>query len=133
MVIQASGQRAFWIAVAIIAIGTSGCASLRSATSGQVGCAEDEIAITKYNASLGSRTWTAECRGKRFYCSVVETGAQQSQVSCREEVSSTVSAEVPAPARSNPPPSGAAGCQYDTQCKGDRVCVDSKCQDPPAR
>lgn len=97
MVIQASGQRAFWIAVAIIAIGTSGCASLRSATSGQVGCAEDEIAITKYNASLGSRTWTAECRGKRFYCSVVETGAQQSQVSCREEVSSTVSAEFPLP------------------------------------
>ena len=27
----------------------------------------------------------------------------------------------------------AAGCQYDTQCKGDRVCVDGKCANPPPR
>ena len=25
------------------------------------------------------------------------------------------------------------GCQYDTQCKGDRVCVEGKCVDPTAR
>jgi hypothetical protein len=25
----------------------------------------------------------------------------------------------------------AAGCQYDTQCKGDRLCVEGRCTDPP--
>jgi hypothetical protein len=24
-----------------------------------------------------------------------------------------------------------AGCQYDTQCKGDRICVAGRCTDPP--
>jgi hypothetical protein len=24
-----------------------------------------------------------------------------------------------------------AGCQYDTQCKGDRICVAGRCNDPP--
>jgi hypothetical protein len=37
-----------------------------------------------------------------------------------------------------PGPSGSAketaasdGCRYDTQCKGDRLCVDGRCVDPP--
>jgi hypothetical protein len=27
----------------------------------------------------------------------------------------------------------AAGCQYDTQCKGDRLCVDGRCANPSPR
>ncbi len=29
-------------------------------------------------------------------------------------------------------PAVASGCQYDTQCKGDRICTDGKCVAPPA-
>jgi hypothetical protein len=25
------------------------------------------------------------------------------------------------------------GCAFDSQCKGDRICVEGKCQDPPAK
>ncbi|MDB5219364.1 MAG: hypothetical protein JWO86_7291 [Myxococcaceae bacterium] len=30
------------------------------------------------------------------------------------------------------PPAAASGCSYDTQCKGDRVCVQGACVDSPA-
>lgn len=36
--------------------------------------------------------------------------------------------EAPAAAEPTPKPSG--GCEYDTQCKGERVCVDGACVDP---
>ena len=31
---------------------------------------------------------------------------------------------------SQPPPPPASGCSFDTQCKGDRVCVQGACVDP---
>jgi len=42
---------------------------------------------------------------------------------------------VPAPrpsavAAAEPPKSKPAGCEFDTQCKGDRICVDGKCVAP---
>ena len=47
----------------------------------------------------------------------------------------TVLKRVEQPATTPPPDSGKAtrrsGCEYDTQCKGDRVCVDGKCVSPP--
>lgn len=36
----------------------------------------------------------------------------------------------PSPASIAPPPAAATGCQFDTQCKGDRICVDGKCVAP---
>ena len=30
-------------------------------------------------------------------------------------------------------PPATSGCQFDTQCKGDRVCVQGACVDPPAK
>ena len=30
------------------------------------------------------------------------------------------------------PPAAASGCSFDTQCKGDRVCVQGACVDPPS-
>jgi hypothetical protein len=35
-------------------------------------------------------------------------------------------------AASPPPPSTGAGCSKDTDCKGDRVCVQGQCADPKA-
>lgn len=31
------------------------------------------------------------------------------------------------------PPAAAGGCSFDTQCKGDRVCAQGVCVDPPAK
>jgi hypothetical protein len=37
------------------------------------------------------------------------------------------SSSTPAPVQ---PTTGIGGCSYDTQCKGDRICVDGKCSSP---
>ncbi|HVU04087.1 MAG TPA: hypothetical protein VHE30_20155 [Polyangiaceae bacterium] len=42
--------------------------------------------------------------------------------------SSSIAPSAPAP--SSP---SSTGCQYDTQCKGDRICVQSSCVDPPSK
>lgn len=112
-------------AAVILAGVVTGCGSLRAATSGQIGCAEDDIVITDDSPGWSSRTWTAQCHGKRYFCSAVSTGKDTSQVTCKrdneEEAGATASPATP-PA--------AAGCQYDAQCKGDRVCVSGKCVAP---
>jgi hypothetical protein len=62
---------------AILALGLSACAAsnaqLRSASSGHVGCAPDEIAIENYNLGVSTSSWTALCKGKSFYCSGSDT------------------------------------------------------------
>jgi len=123
MVAQASDWGKIWIAVMVVT-GASGCASLQGASSGQIGCAEDDITITNDSVGWSSRTWTAECHGKRFFCSAVPTGKDQSQVNCKEEISNADAAPAGA---SKPKPPAAGGCQFDTQCKGDRVCVEGHC------
>lgn len=41
----------------------------------------------------------------------------------------------PAPGQAAAAPNAKAadGCHYDTQCKGDRICVDGGCVDPPVK
>lgn len=126
-----------WVlAAGLLAVGvcsTVGCASLQSASSGQIGCAEKDIVIKDDQMGWNTRTWTAECHGKRFYCSAVQTGKEQSQISCKEEPAAAAVASAPqpqptVPAAPTPPP--AEGCKFDTQCKGDRVCQKGECVDP---
>ena len=64
----------------------SGCTSapLKGASVGQIGCPENEIEISDDSAHLGSRSWTATCRGHRFYCSAVGTGEGATTTSCKE-------------------------------------------------
>jgi len=100
-----------------------GCANLHAASSGQIGCAENEIVITDDSWDLTSRTWVAECHGRRFFCSAIGTGDKQTQVNCKEDA-----ADSDAPAR--PSRRSSRGCEYDTQCKGDRVCVEHECVFP---
>ena len=91
---------------------------------GQIGCAEQDIAIVDDNSGWGTRTWTATCQGKTYFCSS-HGGGQHStaQVSCKENGGGAAPAAPAAPA-------AASGCQYDTQCKGDRVCKAGSCVDP---
>lgn len=107
----------------LLALLATGCNPLPAWTSGQVGCAEEQIVITRDEMGFAGRTWTAVCRGKTFYCTSVNSGPQGAmQVSCKEEAQSA------APPPSAPPT--ATGCQYDTQCKGDRICKEGQCVDP---
>ena len=103
----------------------AGCFNLAAASSGQIGCPANDISITNDEAGFAIRTWTAQCRGQTYFCSSQGRGPQ---ISCAP-------AMVPPPGV--PAPTGVVlkgeGCQYDTQCKGDRVCRDRLCVDPGAR
>jgi len=41
--------------------------------------------------------------------------------------------EAPSPAAATPATPRLTGCGKDTDCKGDRICVNGACQDPPSR
>jgi hypothetical protein len=111
------------VACASLALALLGCVSLESVTSGQIGCAESDIKITNDEEGWGSRTWTATCHGKTYYCSGHGGGKYSTpQVACKEAASDA--------AEGSPKVTPAtAGCQFDTQCKGDRVCRAGKCVD----
>lgn len=96
-----------------------GCASLSSVTSGQIGCPEDQISISNDKSGWTTRTWTAECQGKQYYCSAHGGGeGSTAQVSCNPAQASETDT------------AGGDGCSYDTQCKGDRICESGACVNP---
>jgi hypothetical protein len=99
---------------------SSGCASLPRVTSGQIGCPEGEIVISDHQPGWNTETWTAKCRNQTFYCSSV--GGESRQVSCKEDT-----AGAPPDTTAVTP---AGGCEFDTQCKGDRICQQGTCVDP---
>ena len=61
------------------------CASLKSTSSGQIGCPPNEISITNLKRGWSSNTWTAVCRGEKYYCTSVATGQYSTQVNCKPE------------------------------------------------
>lgn len=67
-----------------------GCMNLRAASSGEIGCPESEVEIYDDTGTGSSRTWTAECRGRIFYCSYHTTGygadGHEGQYACTESV-----------------------------------------------
>jgi hypothetical protein len=107
-------------ALALIAL--AGCANLASISSGQIGCPVSDITVINDSPGLNSRTWTALCNGKVYFCSGVPAGQNGMSVSCkeREDHGAPSSASVPAQAQQG-------GCQFDTQCKSDRVCQAGQC------
>ncbi|HEX2674469.1 MAG TPA: hypothetical protein VHM25_26520 [Polyangiaceae bacterium] len=71
---------------------------------------------------MSTRSWKAECHGKRYFCS--GTAGPPNHVSCTQDNASALPvAPTAAPA---PAPEG---CQFDTQCKGSRVCREHQCVD----
>jgi hypothetical protein len=85
-----------FLAVAVLSLGACH-ASRESVSSGQIGCDPSQISISESETHLGwgdnSETWVAECEGRRFYCSRLNTatggkyGGMSSQVSCKEALS----------------------------------------------
>ena len=108
-----------WVSILIfVCVCVSGCVNLRAVTSGYIGCPQEEVTIVsgQRNVWTGTRNWVAECRGKKFYCSFVDTG-YSAVADCTEEASETSNG-------------GGSGCQYDSQCKGDRICESGVCVSP---
>jgi hypothetical protein len=127
---MSSGYRWPIVLVALCGLGAAACASIPAVTSGQIGCAERDIVITDDEVGWATRTWTAECHGKRYFCSAHGGGGNSTpQVSCTpandQPTPTAVVASAPAAA-----PAAKDGCKFDTQCKGDRVCRDGACADP---
>ncbi|MDB4973195.1 MAG: hypothetical protein JWN48_1536 [Myxococcaceae bacterium] len=100
-----------------------GCASLEQRSQGHIGCPAEAITISGVNNEMNPTRWTAACKGVKYFCSVQTLGRDASTVACAPVPPAT------APAAST---SGAeaSGCQYDTQCKAERLCRDGRCVDP---
>jgi hypothetical protein len=129
------------IVAALAAMTLAACAGqIQRASSGQIGCPSEEITISDKSRGWSSVTWTASCRGNTYYCSAVSTGKDGEQISCKQEVaksSAPTAQSAPASAATSggsaAPAEAAAstgGCQYDAQCKGERICKAGQCVDP---
>jgi hypothetical protein len=115
------------LAVILAAASFASCVPLNTklqrASAGEIGCPPEEIAIADFQRGGGTGTWTAACRGRTYVCSAVD-GGEAVQISCTEDAPSS-GGEIPFSAPTEP-----AGCAYDTQCKGDRICEDGRCVSP---
>jgi hypothetical protein len=100
-----------------------------SLTAGHIGCPPNEVTTSAAGSSTGwnqsAETWVAECRGRRFICTEVTTSSfdidwlftdstdsVDSDVSCREEIPSSVTvarADVRSEAVRSAPPIGGGG------------------------
>ena len=73
-----------WVALVAIGLALTGCDAydLRPLTSGHVGCAPDDIVIKNQREgdAYTSPTWTAVCRGKRYFCS----GDRAGRTTCKQ-------------------------------------------------
>jgi hypothetical protein len=111
----------------LVLTSVTGCFDKQAATSGQTGCAPDQLVISDEEDNYSSKTWTATCGDERYYCSLVGTGKETSQVNCHPAASpssanqTTTSpgkpvAEPAAPAAATPteqgPPKAVAGFTF---------------------
>jgi len=65
------------------ALASAACGgNLAAASSGKVGCSPSNIQISDDEQGWGSRTWTATCNGRRYYCSATAAGKNSSDISC---------------------------------------------------
>jgi len=108
----------------LLAAGVSGCFDKEAATSGQTGCSPGELEISDEDTGWNSETWTATCHGERYFCSLVGTGKDSGQVSCRaasgQATASTTKPVAPPTAAAQPsqapapqePPTAVAGFSF---------------------
>jgi hypothetical protein len=65
---------------------TTGCSDYARAsmTSGLVGCSPAELRIEDSEIGWQTDTWTANCNGKRFYCTYLSSYSLDNNVQCKE-------------------------------------------------
>lgn len=120
----------------LLGAGCFGADSLKSVTSGHIGCPEYEITIFNDNPGFNQRSWSARCRGRVYRCIGLAGGKYSApHVSCKQDLAVRRNPlwTVRRPGSSAQPRARAravAGCQYDTQCKGNRICKAGHCMAP---
>lgn len=75
------------VASAFAVASLSACAthgSREAQTSGLIGCPTAEVKISDKDIGWTTNTWTAECRGKTFYCTYTAAGG----TTCTESIAS---------------------------------------------
>lgn len=61
--------------VCILSLVLVGCTSHEGRSSGIIGCPAEEIQVSNKQTQFETVTWTAQCRGKTFYCTGYSGGA----------------------------------------------------------
>ncbi|MBI2395943.1 MAG: hypothetical protein HYV09_40640 [Deltaproteobacteria bacterium] len=83
---KVTGYRLAVAAAMLVALASTGCmANLKAASSGKIGCSPSSIEIEDDKEDWGSRTWTATCKGQRYFCSATATGRSSADISCTPE------------------------------------------------
>lgn len=63
--------------IALFSLPLAACAAssadMAAVSSGQVGCAAADIAVSDAHTGVATSTWTASCKGKSYYCSASDT------------------------------------------------------------
>jgi len=93
----------------------AGCyVDIPTQTAGRVGCPADAIHVVEVEETFPGlpHAWTVECRGAEYHCAT-----HGEKLHCAPMPPLTAGGEE-------------AGCHYDTQCKGDRLCREGRCSDP---
>lgn len=67
----------------LLSTGAVGCTTTAKMTSGQIGCTPNDIEISDNEYGLSTRTWVATCRGRKFFCSLTQSGLAH-QTTCKE-------------------------------------------------
>jgi len=122
-------MKAVWV---FFLVGLAGCGyhsgpSLKARSAGDMHCAPEALRIYR----LDQRSYrVVGCQQEAVYIAVCEypRAAFVEDRNCtwvmdvaRKNASEPVAAPTPAPA---------AGCSFDTQCKGDRICSQGQCASP---
>lgn len=121
--LASSSAAAGTLLISLVVAGSNlGCIrSLAEQTSGRVGCPTSAVRISEQRQGFNNRTWTATCRGRRFYCTETQRpngmGGRNSDTDCTESAESVaarerpphvVVRESPAPVAASPAPAAPA-------------------------
>lgn len=79
-------KRGFWLA-GLLVLACATVKQYQGVTASHTGCPPDEITISDKTPN----SWTADCRGKRYYCSIV--GSKGATVTCTPEKDAPAAAE----------------------------------------
>jgi hypothetical protein len=70
---EASLSRATLLTLLLLCGCAASTESLQSASSGEIGCSPNDIAISEYKLNMYTSSWTAVCKDKTYYCSGSDT------------------------------------------------------------
>jgi hypothetical protein len=55
---------------------------MKAMSAGQTGCVPDAIEVSNPQGVSGGLMWNATCNGKKYLCTVLDSGKNSAQTSC---------------------------------------------------